>query len=134
MDRFGLLWTGPNRSGLGLYHSRNGLDRSRSRSMPKIVKRPDWTRLLNTTINACTLCAITHRLFSKAPECMLPKVCSRGPVFGILKAAHAPNHCLATLGGTGEEVVQLAIMILNRDIVYLEECVDSRAPSLLESL
>lgn len=86
------------------------------------------------SINARTLCAITHRLFSKAPECVIPKVRSRGPVFGILKAAHTPNHCLATPGGTGEEVVQPAIMILNRDVVYLEECVDSRAPSPLESL
>ena len=86
------------------------------------------------SINACTLCAIMYHLFSKAPECMIPKVRSQGPVFGILKAAHAPNHCLATLGSTGKKVVQPAIMILNQDVVYLEECVDSQAPSLLESL
>ena len=42
MDRFGLLWTSPNWSGLSL-------DWSRSRSMPKMVKRLDWTGLLNTT-------------------------------------------------------------------------------------
>jgi len=65
------------------------------------------------SINTHTLCTIIHCLFSKAPECMIPKVHSWGLVFGILKAAHAPNHCPATLGGTGEKVVQPAIIILN---------------------
>ena len=28
------------------------------------------------SIAICTLCTIVHRLFSKAPECMMPKICS----------------------------------------------------------
>ena len=51
MDRFGPIWTGPNRSGPGLDHFRNSLDWSRSRSMPKMVKRPDWTGPLNTNLD-----------------------------------------------------------------------------------
>jgi len=77
-----------------------------------------------SSINVCTLCAVVHHFFSKAPDCMMSKICGQSPVFGILKAAYTPNSCLAFLGGTREKVTQLATMILNGNIIQLEEQVD----------
>jgi len=70
-----------------------------------------------SSIDICTLCAVVHCLFSKTLECVMSKIGCQSPILGVLKAAYAPNNCLAFLGGTREKVKWLVIVMLNRDVI-----------------
>ena len=74
---------------------------------------------------------VAHSLKTEALDCMVFEVSSRSLVLGILIVANTPNTCFAFESGTGEEMAQVAIVILNRYVVKLEKTIDWRMPSLL---
>jgi len=78
--------------------------------------------------------AILNSFFTKASICVVPEIGGQGLVLRILKAMNSTNSSLALPSCTWKEVAHVAIMVLNRDTIGLEETVYWQAPALFQSL